>query len=169
MSATLEGLSRSGRISWPSLTFRAVILFSATKQPVICLKLKTFFSPVTVLKDNENQQTKRLTAGCWWQPFTHALPGDFVVIVMDNLWLPGSLNSFQLSTVAASAHTRSLVLRAGTGALIQQQRVQTSTSHHRWSIQHTSPRLHLQIEIAALLIRLIDLKMSASTQEVFWA
>lgn len=50
----------------------------------------------------------------------------------------------------------------------------TSTSadiyqHHRWNIQHTTPALHLEIEISALLITLIGLKMSISIQEAFWA
>lgn len=38
-----------------------------------------------------------------------------VVKVMDNLWLPGSLKSFHVSTVVVSADTHCHVVRVGTG------------------------------------------------------
>lgn len=76
-------------------------------------------------------------------------------------------SSFHLRGIGASEHTCSHVLRAGSGALIQWQWVQASTRSWR-SIQCTSPRLHFKIKIAALLIRLIGLKMSVGTQEAFW-
>lgn len=63
--------------------------------------------------------------------FYHGAHRDSVVIVMDNLWLPGPLNSLHPSAVAASADTRSHMLTVGTGPLIQQQQVQTPTRHQR--------------------------------------
>lgn len=62
---------------------------------------------------------------------THNPCWDFVVIVMGNLQFQGSLSSFHLSVVATSANTHSHMLTVGTGALIQQQQVQTSTRHQR--------------------------------------
>lgn len=78
-------------------------------------------------------------------------------------------SGFHLGVIAAIKHTWSHMLGVGSAALIKWQQVQASTGSQRQSIQCTSPRLHFQIKIAALLIRLIGLKMSAGTQEAFWA
>lgn len=104
----------------------------------------------------KNQQPKR----CMIQSFTHSP----TVSWQQWWWITcGSWPSsgFHLGVITTVKHTQSHVLGAGSSASIQRQQMRASTGSQRQSIQCTSPRLHFQIKIAALLIRLIGFKMSA--------